>query len=95
MANVVRYHEYPPPPPALCVCFSNDSRTSVLAAANPIYGRYDDLKSAAENIDLMTTILSRFDLIFIVRDIRYAAGEKGTLRNAYIAQLTVLLLCDH
>ena len=46
------------------------SRTSVLAAANPIYGRYDDLKSAAENIDLMTTILSRFDLIFIVRDIR-------------------------
>lgn len=48
-----------------------NSRTSVLAAANPIYGRYDDLKSAAENIDLMTTILSRFDLIFIVRDIRY------------------------
>ena len=43
----------------------------MLAAANPIYGRYDDLKSAAENIDLMTTILSRFDLIFIVRDIRY------------------------
>lgn len=45
----------------------------MLAAANPIYGRYDDLKSAAENIDLMTTILSRFDLIFIVRDIRYDA----------------------
>jgi DNA replication licensing factor MCM5 len=49
-----------------------NSRTSVLAAANPIYGRYDDLKSTSENIDLMTTILSRFDLIFIVRDIRYA-----------------------
>ena len=46
------------------------SRTSVLAAANPVFGRYDDLKSAAENIDLMTTILSRFDLIFIVRDVR-------------------------
>ena len=45
-------------------------RTSVLAAANPIFGRYDDMKSAAENIDLMSTILSRFDLIFIVRDIR-------------------------
>lgn len=42
----------------------------ITAAANPIYGRYDDLKSTAENIDLMTTILSRFDLIFIVRDIR-------------------------
>ena len=34
-------------------------RTSVLAAANPIYGRYDDYKSVGENIDLMTTILSR------------------------------------
>ena len=47
-----------------------NSRTSVLAAANPVFGRYDDLKSASENIDLMTTILSRFDLIFLVRDVR-------------------------
>lgn len=45
-----------------------NARTSVLAAANPIFGRYDDLKSAGENIDFQTTILSRFDLIFIVRD---------------------------
>ena len=47
-----------------------NSRTSVLAAANPIYGCYDDLRSASENIDMMSTILSRFDCIFIVRDIR-------------------------
>ena len=47
-----------------------NARAAVLAAANPVYGRYDDLKSASENIDLMTTILSRFDLIFLVRDIR-------------------------
>lgn len=45
------------------------SRTSVLAAANPPSGRYDDLSSASDNIDLQTTILSRFDLIFIVRDV--------------------------
>lgn len=45
-----------------------NSRTSVLAAANPIYGRYDDLKSPGENIDFQTTILSRFDMIFIVKD---------------------------
>lgn len=45
-------------------------RASVLAAANPIYGRYDDLKDVGDNIDLMTTILSRFDCIFIVRDVR-------------------------
>ncbi|XP_050214505.1 DNA replication licensing factor MCM5 [Mercurialis annua] len=47
-----------------------NSRTSVLAAANPPSGRYDDLKTAQENIDLQTTILSRFDLIFIVKDKR-------------------------
>ncbi|PKY03789.1 DNA replication licensing factor mcm5 [Aspergillus campestris IBT 28561] len=45
-----------------------NSRTSVLAAANPVFGRYDDLKSPGENIDFQTTILSRFDMIFIVRD---------------------------
>ncbi|CCI46353.1 unnamed protein product [Albugo candida] len=47
-----------------------NSRTSVLAAANPVFGRYDDMRSASENIDLMSTILSRFDMIFIVRDIQ-------------------------
>jgi len=44
-----------------------NSRCSVLAAANGIYGRWDDSKGA-ENIDFMPTILSRFDMIFIVRD---------------------------
>lgn len=45
-----------------------NSRTSVLAAANPIYGRYDESRSPGENIDFQTTILSRFDMIFIVKD---------------------------
>lgn len=45
-----------------------NSRTSVLAAANPVFGRYNDLKTPGENIDFQTTILSRFDMIFIVRD---------------------------
>lgn len=30
--------------------------------------RYDDMRSAQDNIDLQSTILSRFDLIFIVKD---------------------------
>jgi DNA replication licensing factor MCM5 len=47
-----------------------NSRTSVLAAANPVFGRYDDSKDASDNIDFQTTILSRFDLIFIIRDMQ-------------------------
>ena len=47
-----------------------------MAAANPVYGRYDDLKSTSENIDLMSTILSRFDLIFLVRDVRDEERDK-------------------
>merc|ERR1711887_374726 len=43
------------------------SRVSVLAAANSVFGRWDDTK-AEENIDFMPTILSRFDTIFIVKD---------------------------
>ncbi|KAL0228410.1 hypothetical protein RCL1_004553 [Eukaryota sp. TZLM3-RCL] len=44
------------------------SRAAVLAAANPSFGRWDDLKAFDENIDLQQTILSRFDLIFLIRD---------------------------
>ncbi|XP_070578294.1 DNA replication licensing factor mcm5-like [Ptychodera flava] len=44
-----------------------NSRTSVLAAANSVFGRWDDTKGD-ENIDFMPTILSRFDMIFVVKD---------------------------
>ncbi|KAK0421101.1 hypothetical protein QR680_015060 [Steinernema hermaphroditum] len=44
-----------------------NSRCSVLAAANSVYGRWDDAKGD-ENIDFMPTILSRFDMIYIVKD---------------------------
>ncbi|GFO48171.1 DNA replication licensing factor mcm5 [Plakobranchus ocellatus] len=44
-----------------------NSRCSVLAAANSVFGRWDDTKGG-ENIDFMPTILSRFDMIFIVKD---------------------------
>jgi DNA replication licensing factor MCM5 len=40
----------------------------VLAAANSVYGRWDDAKGD-ENIDFMPTILSRFDMIFIIKDL--------------------------
>jgi DNA replication licensing factor MCM5 len=58
-----------------------NSRASVLAAANPIFGRYDDTKGIDENIDLMGTILSRFDCIFIVRDVRDQERDKKIARH--------------
>jgi DNA replication licensing factor MCM5 len=46
-----------------------NSRTSVLAAANPIKGRCDEAMQISEQIDLQTTILSRFDCIFVMKDV--------------------------
>ncbi len=45
-----------------------NARTSILAAANPALGRYEPYRTVAENITLPVTILSRFDLIFVIRD---------------------------
>ena len=46
-----------------------NARTAVLAAANPSLGRYEPNRTVAENISLPVTILSRFDLIFVLRDV--------------------------
>jgi DNA replication licensing factor MCM5 len=56
-----------------------NSRCSVLAAANSVFGRWDDLKGE-DNIDFMPTILSRFDMIFIVKD------EHNEARDATLAR---------
>ncbi len=46
-----------------------NARTAVLAAANPTLGRYEPNRTVAENVPLPVTILSRFDLIFVLRDV--------------------------
>ncbi len=46
-----------------------NARTSILSAANPMYGKYDPFKNITENVNLPIPLLTRFDLIFVVRDI--------------------------
>jgi len=45
-----------------------NARCSILAAANPTLGRYNPYQTIAQNITLPVTLLSRFDIIFILRD---------------------------
>merc|ERR1719229_108513 len=47
-----------------------NTRCSVVAAANPRFGTYDDLESTSDQVDFGTTILSRFDMMFLVKDVR-------------------------
>lgn len=45
------------------------SQTTVLAAANPKYGRFDSYQNIYNQIDMPPALISRFDLIFVVRDV--------------------------
>jgi len=54
-----------------------NARTSILAAANPAFGRYNYYRSLMENLHpLPVTILNRFDLIFIVKDTPEEARDR-------------------
>uniref|UniRef100_A0A452UQG5 DNA replication licensing factor MCM5 n=1 Tax=Ursus maritimus TaxID=29073 RepID=A0A452UQG5_URSMA len=61
-----------------------NSRCSVLAAANSVFGRWDETKGE-DNIDFMPTILSRFDMIFIVKD------EHNEERDVMLAKHVITL----
>ncbi|XP_066581178.1 DNA replication licensing factor Mcm6 [Prorops nasuta] len=66
-----------------------NARTSILAAANPIGGRYDRKKSLQQNVQLTAPIMSRFDLFFIIVD------ECNDLVDTAIAKRIVDLHCDN
>ena len=52
-----------------------NARAAVLAAANPALGRYDPYRNISDNINLPVTLLSRFDLLFIMKDIPEADSD--------------------
>jgi len=62
-----------------------NARTSILAAANPMYGKYDPFKNITENVNLPVPLLTRFDLIFVVRD--KPSKEKDTKIAKHIINL--------
>jgi replicative DNA helicase Mcm len=62
-----------------------NARTSILSAANPMYGKYDPYKNITENVNLPVPLLTRFDLIFIVRDT--PEKEKDNLIASHILEI--------
>jgi len=56
------------------------ARCSVMAAANPIGGRYDPSMTFSENVDLTEPILSRFDILCVVRDTVDPTGDEHLAR---------------
>ncbi|SGZ53418.1 CIC11C00000001767 [Sungouiella intermedia] len=62
-----------------------NARTSILAAANPLYGRYNPRLSPHENINLPAALLSRFDIMFLMLDQASVESDEQLARHvAYV-----------
>ena len=62
-----------------------NARTSILAAANPLYGKYDPFKNITENINLPIPLLTRFDIVYVIRDT--PEREKDNLIASHILEI--------
>ena len=58
-----------------------NSRTSVLAAMNPLFGKYDPYKHLLDNIPIDIPLLSRFDLVFVIKDAPDEAKDRALARH--------------
>lgn len=63
---------------------SLQARCSVIAAANPTGGRYDPSMTFSENVNLSDPILSRFDILCVVRD------EVDPIQDQHLARLVIV-----
>ena len=63
------------------------ARCSVIAASNPIGGRYDPSMTFSENVDLTEPILSRFDVLCVVRDIVDPVIDDHLARKVFLGNL--------
>lgn len=62
------------------------ARCAVIAVANPVEGRYDSTRTFAQNVNLTDPILSRFDILCVIRD------ESDPLQDERLADHVV---CSH
>lgn len=58
-----------------------NARTSILAASNPVLGKYDPYRNIADNLNLPIPLLTRFDLIFVIRDIPDRSKDEQLARH--------------
>ena len=68
---------------------SLNARVSILAAANPAFGRYNPKKSVEANIQLPAALLSRFDLLWLIQD---KADRDNDLRYVQPTKQSSILL---
>jgi len=61
------------------------AETCVLAAANPKFGRFSSEKAIADQFNIPPTLLSRFDLIFPIRDVMDSTQDQGVAKYVLMA----------